>query len=442
MAVPNMSLDLALRNATLVLPWGQEIADIGVKNGKIAALGKVGPAASEIDARHLHILPGVIDPHTHLRDPGDATVESIPTGTRAAILGGVTGVFEMPNTNPPLIDEASLTYKQNYADRVSYCDFGIHIGASKDNTEFLKNFETARGVCAIKVFTASSTGNMLVEDDASIRRIMLNGRRRIAFHAEDEYRLQARKSKFKADDPYASHAEWRDAQTAVLGTRRVVALAHETGRPAHIVHVSTAEEFEFLADHRDIVTTEVLVNHLTQVSPECYEKLGGYAVMNPPIRDQRHFDAAWAAIADGRVDTLGSDHAPHSKAAKERPWPATASGLTGVQTLVPIMLDHVNEGRLSLTRLADLTSAGIARVYGLLNKGRISVGMDADFTIVDMNHQRTIEASWIASPCCWTPFAGKRVKGWPMITIVRGHIVMRDDEVLGGPIGKCMNFRG
>ena len=180
---------------------------------------------------------------------------------------------------------------------------------------------------------------------------------------------------------------------------------------------------------------------MTQIAPDCYERLGGYAVMNPPIRGRRHYDAAWAAVREGIVDTIGSDHAPHSREAKERPWPSTAAGLTGVQTLVPIMLNHVHEGRLSLERMVDLMSAGPARVYGALNKGRIACGYDADFSIVDLRHHRTIEEDWIVTPAGWTPFAGMAVTGWPKATIVRGNVVMRDDTVLGAPSGKTIQFR-
>ncbi len=376
----------------------------------------------------------------HLRDPGDAAIESIPSGTRAAILGGFTSVFDMPNTNPAVTDLKTLRWKQAYVDQASYCDVGIYIGATKQNIGDLAGLEQESGVCAIKLFAGSSTGDLLVEDDTSIERVMRAGKRRIAFHAEDEYRLRQRRAHFTTGSPYATHMEWRDEECAFLGTRRILALARATGRPAHIVHVSTAEEYRYLRDFRDIATAEVLVNHLTQIGPECYERLGGYAVMNPPIRGRHHYDAAWRAVRDGLIDTIGSDHAPHSRTAKERPWPETAAGLTGVQTAVPIMLDHVNAGRLSLGRMADLMAAGPARIYGAVTKGRIAAGFDADFTLVDLQRERTIENDWIASPCGWTPFAGMQVKGWPVATIVRGHIVMRDDEIVSPPVGRRVQF--
>jgi dihydroorotase len=290
------------------------------------------------------------------------------------------------------------------------------------------------------VFAGSSTASLLVEDDEHLEKLMRAGRRRIAFHSEDEYRLQARKPMFTRGMPHRSHMEWRDEECAFLGTRRLMALARKTGRPAHILHVSTAEELNYLRDYRDVATVEVLVNHLTQVAPDCYDTLKGFGVMNPPIRGPSHREASWAAVRDGIVDTIGSDHAPHSRAAKELPWPDCPAGLTGVQTLVPVMLDHVNAGRLSLSRLVDLMAAGPARVYGLVGKGRLAAGYDADFTLVDTKAKRTIEESWIVSPCGWTPFAGKKITGWPVATIVRGHTVMRDDEVQGAPIGRLARF--
>lgn len=439
--------DLILRGGTCVLPWGEEKADVGVRDGRIAALGDLRTDTAEevVDCAGLHVLPGLIDPHVHLRDPGqgagpDMTVESIETGTRAAILGGITALFDMPNTNPAITTREALDNKRAYLAGRAWCDMGLYVGATRTNIAGLAELELQPNVCGIKVFAGSSTGDLMVEDDASLEAVMRSGRRRIAYHSEDEYRLQARKPLYAAGGPHALHAEWRDVECAFLGTRRLMALAHKTRRPAHILHVSTAEELDYLKDYRDVATAEVLVNHLTQVAPEAYERLGAYAVMNPPIRDARHMEAAWAAVRDGTVDCIGSDHAPHSRAAKERPWPATAAGLTGVQTLVPVMLNHVAEGRLSLARLVDLMSAGPARVYGVTAKGRLAAGYDADFTIVDLKRRRSIEESWIASPCGWTPFAGMECTGWPVMTVIRGVPVMREDEVIGAPRGEPVRF--
>ena len=436
--------DLLIRGGAVVLPWGEAAADVGVRDGRIAAIG-VGAGATAgqtVDAAGLHVLPGLIDPHVHFRDPGDPAVESIPTGSRGAVLGGIVAAFDMPNTSPSITTADQVAWKQGYAERASWCDLGLYVGASRSNIPQLAALELEAGVCAVKVFAGSSTGDLLIEDDAGLEAVMRSGRRPIAYHSEDEYRLVERKPMFKTGDAFANHAVWRDEECAFLGTRRLMALARKTGRPAHILHVSTQEELEYLGGYRDIATVELLVNHLTQVAPEAYEQLGGLAVMNPPIRGRRHYEAAWEAVRNGTADTIGSDHAPHSRAAKMRPWPETAAGLTGTQTLVPIMLDHVNAGRLSLARMVDLMCAGPARVYGAVGKGRLAVGYDADFTLVDLKHRRTIEDRWIASPCGWTPFAGMQLTGWPMATIIRGHVVMQDDEVLGEPVGRLVKFRG
>ena len=435
-----MHYDLILRGGTCVLPWGTVEADIGVIDGRIAAIGATGTADQVLDVTHLHVLPGLIDPHVHFRDPGNPAVETIATGTRGAVLGGVTCVFDMPNTAPAITDEATVAWKQAYAPQHAYCDMGFYVGATKGNAAALADLEMLDGVCGVKVFAGSSTGDLLVDDDASIEAVLRHGHRRVCFHSEDEARLQARRGLFHDGDPYATHMEWRDVDCALLGTQRIVALSERTGRPVHILHVSTAEELVLLRQHRRRATVEVLVNHLTQWAPDAYDRLGGYAVMNPPLRDRRHTDAAWAAVADGTVDTIGSDHAPHSRAAKEQPWPAVAAGLTGVQTLVPVMLDHVAAGRLTLARMVDLMAAGPARVYGLAGKGRIAAGYDADFTIVDLTARRTITNDWIASPCGWTPFDGMAVTGWPIMTLVRGTIVMRDGAVAGPPTGRLAQF--
>ena len=436
--------DLLIRNGICALPWGLQETDVGVSNGRIMALGAGSEATAEkvLDARGLHVLPGLIDPHVHLRDPGDKAVETIPTGSRGAVLGGLTAVFDMPNTSPSITNQDHLAWKQAYVETAAWCDMGLYVGGTKSNIPEIAALELGQGVCATKIFAGSSTGDLMIEDDEHLEQAMRSGRRRIAFHSEDEYRLQDRKPMFKSGDPYANHMVWRDEECAFLGTRRLMALARKTGRPAHILHVSTAQELAYLKDFRDIATCEVLVNHLTQVAPDCYDRLEGFGVMNPPIRGQAHQDAAWKAINDGTVDTVGSDHAPHPRDKKLLPWPECPAGLTGVQTLVPIMLDHVNAGRLSLLRMVDLLCAGPARVYGVVGKGRLAAGYDADFTLVDLKRQRRIEESWIAAPCGWTPFAGMQVTGWPVATIVRGQIVMRDDEVQGEPSGKLVKFGG
>jgi dihydroorotase len=285
----------------------------------------------------------------------------------------------------------------------------------------------------------SSTGDLLVDDEGSLDRIIARLGRRAAFHAEDEARLIARAGLREPGNPH-SHPIWRDEQAALIATTRLVKLAERHRKRVHVLHISTAEEMDFLAGHRDWASVEVTPHHLTLAAPDAYDRLGTFAQMNPPVRDARHREAIWAALSAGIVDVLGSDHAPHTREEKEHAYPASHSGMTGVQTLVPIMLDHVNAGRLTLERFVDLTSHGPQRLFNIAGKGRIAVGYDADLTIVDLARTETITNSWIASRCAWTPYDGVSVKGWPVGTVVRGRRVMWDGALTGAATGEPVRF--
>jgi dihydroorotase len=433
------SFDLLLRGGITATPNGIAEADIGVKDGKIAAIGSLAGAKARetFDARNLHVLPGVIDTQVHFREPGNEHKEDLETGSRAAVLGGVTGVFEMPNTNPPTTTRAAIEDKLRRAKGRMHCDYAFYVGATPANVGALGELERLPGVSGVKAFLGSSTGTLLLDDEESIRAALRSGRRRVAVHSEDEARLKERKPFAKAGDP-RTHPVWRDAETARLSTERVLRLAREAGRRLHVLHVTTADELPLLAAARDLATVETTPQHLTLAAPECYERLGTYAQMNPPIREASHRDALWAAVREGLIDVVGSDHAPHTRAEKDKTYPDTPSGMPGVQTLATILLDHVNTGRLTLERFVDLTSAGAARIFGIAGKGRIAKGFDADFTIVDLKKKRKIDNSWIASRCGWTPFDGMTTTGWPVATIIRGMSVMRDHaltlEAQGTPI--------
>ena len=435
--------DLILKNGTLVTPNGQGKGDVGVSSGRIAAVGGLdrAKAAQEFDASNLVILPGVIDSQVHFREPGLEHKEDISCGTRGAALGGVTAIFEMPNTDPPTTDEDALNDKISRAVDRSWVDFAFYVGAAPENASALRHLERLPGCSGVKMFMGSSTGTLLISDDNVIAEVLKNGNRRVAVHCEDEERLQERMHLVRDGAPVSMHAEWRDAETALKATQRLVSLAREAGRRVHTLHITTEEEMVFLKEHKDIATVEALPQHLTLAAPEAYERLGTLAQMNPPIRSAHHRDALWAAVRGGIVDCLGSDHAPHTLEEKRLPYPQSPSGLTGVQTLVPVMLNHVSDGKLSIQRLVDLTSSGPARVFGIAAKGRIALGYDADFTVVDLKTRRTISNGWIASKSGWTPYDGMSVTGWPVATIVRGQIVMRDDEILGLPSGSRVRFQ-
>ncbi|MGF6697716.1 dihydroorotase [Paraburkholderia sp. MM5496-R1] len=441
MGAASRHADLLVRGGTVVRLEGSGQADIACVDGRIVSIEARGWSADQVvDAHGLHVLPGVIDSQVHFREPGLEHKENLEAGTRGAVLGGVTAVFEMPNTSPLTLRRDDLERKIAAASGRAWCDIAFYIGGSSVNAGELGHLEALPGCAGIKVFMGSSFGDLLADDDVVLRRILEHGRRRVAVHAEDEARLRERRSIAEASGDVRDHPRWRDVDSALDATRRIVGMARETGRPLHILHVSTAEEIALLASHRSRVTVEVLPHHLTLCAPECYERLGTLAQMNPPVREARHREALWRALREGRVDTLGSDHAPHTLEEKGRPYPQSPSGMPGVQTLLPVMLDHVSEGRLSLQRLVELTSAGPARVFGIAEKGRINVGYDADLTLVDLKAKREITNRWIASVCGWTPYDGMRVTGWPVATIIRGRVVMRDDAVQGYPVGQPVRF--
>ncbi|MCX5512319.1 dihydroorotase [Kaistia algarum] len=433
--------ELLFRNGTVVNQDGTGTRDIAVAGGRIVAIGDIDPrrAGRVVDCTGLHILPGVIDSQVHFREPGAEHKEDLETGSRAAVLGGVTTVFEMPNTKPTTTNAATLADKILRARHRMHCDFAFWVGGTRDNARDIPELERLPGAAGIKVFIGSSTGDLLVEDDAGISEILSRTRRRAAFHSEDEMRLESRKSLRIEGDP-SSHPVWRDEIAAMMATERLVAIARKHGARIHILHISTAEEIEFLAAHKDIVTCEATPHHLT-LSADDYARLGTLIQMNPPVRAPHHRAGIWKGVTGGVIDVLGSDHAPHTLEEKAKPYPASPSGMTGVQTLVPIMLDHVNAGKLTLEHFVDLTSAGPARIFGIARKGRIAVGYDADLTIVDMKRRETITNRWIASRAGWTPYDGKRVFGWPVGTIIRGRKVVWDGEIVGPSTGEPVLFQ-
>lgn len=433
--------DLIVRGGEVINHSGRGPADVGVRGGKIAAIGDLSQAsAGEVfDAAGLLVMPGVIDTQVHFREPGLEWKEDLETGSRGAVLGGVTAVFEMPNTEPTTTDPDSLADKLARAANRMHCDHAFYVGGTHENAAFLGELERLPGCCGIKVFMGASTGTLLVQDDEGVEQVLRHVNRRAAFHSEDEYRLAERRPLARTGD-WTSHPEVRDAQSAIQSTERLVRIARKLGKRIHVLHVTTKEEIAYLAAHKDVASVEVTPQHLTLAGPEAYERLKGFAQMNPPIRNADHRDGLWIGVANGVADVVGSDHAPHTREEKARPYPASPSGMPGVQTLLPILLTHAAEGRLSMERLVDLTSHGANRIFGLADKGRLAVGYDADLTLVDLKARRTITHDWMATRAGWTPFDGFEAKGWPMATIIRGTVVMRDDEIVQPGRGQPVRF--
>ena len=437
-------LDLIIAGGEVFLPNSSiEKIDIGIKDSKIVELGDLSKKDCEkkIVVNNLIVLPGAIDSQVHFREPGLTHKEDIMNGTKGAILGGVTSIFEMPNTNPSTTTEAALNEKISIAQKNAYCNYSFFVGAAKENIENLKKLERLPGCCGVKIFMGSSTGDLLVEDDDSLRKILASGNRRVAVHSEDEYRLRERKHLVEDSKvSVSSHPLWRDSQTAIRSTERLLKIAQETKRKIHVLHISTGDEILILKKFKNFSTCEVTPQHLFFYAPDCYENLGSLAQMNPPIRDKSHNIGLWKGIEEKIVDVIGSDHAPHTLEEKKKEYPNCPSGMTGVQTILPIMLDFVNKGKLGINDLVRLLCYNPAKIYNMKSKGEIKIGNDADFSIVDLNKEFTITNEWIASKSGWTPYNGLKITGLPVFTVVNGKIVMQDSEIISPPIGEPVLF--
>ena len=433
-------LDLKIKNGKCYVDGELNNIDIAVKDGKINHSGQVSIESKDtVDARGLIVLPGCIDTQTHFREPGSTDTEDLNSGSRAAIAGGITGVFEMPNTNPPTSTKKEFQRKLNLAKNRMYCNYAFYFGATANNANELSDLKNLEGCCGIKLFAGSSTGNLLVSNEKDIETVFKNSSKVVAVHSEDEEILEKNKKLIKKGD-VNSHPIWRSEECAISSTRRIVRIAEHFKKKAHVLHITTKQEIDFLSQHKDNITFEITPQHLTIYAPDCYDKLGTYAQMNPPIRDKSHYDRLWYAIKNNLNDTIGSDHAPHLKENKSKEYPNSPSGMPGVQTLMPVMLNHINDGRLSLNQLMRLVCENPVKIFGIKNKGFIKEGFDADFTIIDMNKKIVIKNENIESKCGWSPFNGVEFKGTPVFTIIAGKIKMQNGKILGEPEGTPMIF--
>ncbi len=431
---------LIIKNGSCYIEGKLENTDITVSGGKIESIGKADLNNHKVyDAKNKIVLPGIIDTQVHFREPGSTDAEDLESGSRAAVLGGVTSLFEMPNTNPPTDNLIEFEKKLKAAKNRMHSNYAFYFGATPKNTEQLAQLKNIEGCCGVKLFAGSSTGNLLVDKEADIEKVISSSDRIVSIHSEDEEIIRLRK-KFIREGDVHSHPEWRNVECAMSSTRRVVKIAERFNKKIHVLHVTTKEEVDFLAMHKKNVTFETTPQHLTLYAPDCYNKLGTYAQMNPPLRGKEHYDHLWNAIKNNIVDVLGSDHAPHLKKNKDKEYPNTPSGMPGVQTIFPVMIDHVNNGKLTLKQLINLMCENPCKIFGIKNKGFIKEGYDADFTVVDMNKEVIIKNEMIASKCGWTPFHNYKVKGFPVGTIINGILVMSDGKILIESKGRPLNF--
>ena len=432
-------LDLIIKNGECYINGNLEKKDIGISNNKIVEIGDLKDKSKEtFDAKGLTVLPGCIDTQVHFREPGSTDAEDLNSGSKAAVMGGITSVFEMPNTNPPTTNFEEFDKKIKLG-KGMYCNHAFYFGATAENYSTLEKLKDLEGCCGIKLFAGSSTGNLLVDKEKDIEKVFEHASKVVAVHSEDEEILKVRKKLIEKGN-VASHPIWRNEEVAISSTRRIVKIAKRFNKKAHILHVTTKEEVDFLSQNKGLITFEITPQHLTIYSPDCYNKLGTYAQMNPPIRDKSHYDRLWYAVKNNYNDTIGSDHAPHLKVNKDKDYPNSPSGMPGVQTLIPVMLNHVNEGKLSLQQLINLVCENPVRIFGIKNKGFIKENYEADFTIVDMNKKILIKDENIQSKCGWSPFNGVEFKGTPVATIVNGKIKMQNGKIFGEAEGKPLEF--
>ena len=433
-------LDLIIKNGKCYIDKDLKDVDIGIQNSKIVKIGKLDEDSNQsIDATGLTVLPGCIDTQTHFREPGSTDTEDLASGSRAAIVGGITSVFEMPNTNPATTNKAEFQRKIDLAKNRMYCNHAFYFGATPTNQSELADLKGLDGCCGVKLFAGSSTGTLLVHREEDIEKVFESTCKIVAVHSEDEDILNLRK-KLREKGNVHSHPIWRDEECAISSTRKIVKIAKRLGKKAHILHITTKQEIDFLSQNKGDITFEITPQHLTMFAPDCYDKLGTYAQMNPPIREKSHYDRLWYAVRNNYNDTIGSDHAPHLKVNKDKEYPDTPSGMPGVQTLLPVMLNHVNDGKLTLVQLMNLVCENPAKIFGIVGKGYIKEDYDADFTIVDMNKIIEIKNEKIESKCGWSPFDGHKFKGTPVYTIINGEIKMKDGEILGEASGKSLKF--
>ena len=434
-------LDLIIKNGTCYIDDNLEKLDLGIQNGKISHIGNLKEEKSKntIDVTNKIVLPGLMDTQVHFREPGSVDAEDLHSGSRAAVVGGITSVFEMPNTNPPTTNFEEFQKKINIGKRM-YCNHAFYFGATAENYQLLEKLKDLDGCCGIKLFAGSSTGNLLVDKEDDIEKVFKHASKVVAVHSEDEEILKLRKKLIEKGN-VKTHPVWRNEEVAISSTRKIVKIAKRLNKKAHILHVTTKEEVDFLSQNKGNITFEITPQHLTIYAPDCYDNLGSYAQMNPPIRDKSHYDRLWYAVRNNYNDTIGSDHAPHLKINKEKPYPNSPSGMPGVQTILPVMLNHMNNGKINLNQIVNFLCKNPVKIFGIKNKGYIKKNFDADFTIVDLKKEIEIKNENIESKCGWSPFNGYKFKGVPIYTIIGGDIKMQDGKIIGEPSGKPLSFK-
>lgn len=428
-----------LKNAHLVSSKEVVEGDLLIEDGLITKMGGNidMPGSEEIDCSDKYILPGVIDAHVHFRSPGYEYKEDWETGSRAALAGGVTTVFDMPNTDPHTTTLEALEQKRVLAREKSHVNFGLFFGGTGNNIEEVKK---ADGIVGVKVYMGETTGQVVDEDtdfmDKLLRDLFEQTSRVVAIHAEDEEMIKKRLEIYKDEKNPEVHSLIRNDMVAFTAARRAVHIAKKYGGRLHICHMSTKKEAELMSKYpEDTITCEVAPHHLNFTVSDYAEK-GNLIKMNPPVRSMKDVDALWEALRDGTVSIIATDHAPHLLKEKEQDYWHAPAGVPGVEFSLPLMLNSVNEGLIELADVVRLMCEGPATLYDIKNKGLLKVGYDADLTVVDMGMVKEVRNEDVKSKCGWSPYSGMNLRGWPVMTFLRGILMMENGKIVSGEKGK------
>ncbi|MGD1873181.1 MAG: dihydroorotase [Mastigocoleus sp.] len=435
------SSSLLIRQANIILSNGElMVGDVLTQDSQIIEIAPTidfQTVTREIDARGLTLLPGVIDPQVHFREPGLEYKEDLFTASCACAKGGVTSFLEMPNTRPPTITQETLDDKLQRASQKSLVNYGFFIGATPENLESLLSATPTPG---IKIFMGSMHGQLLVDEETILERIFSQGKRLIAVHAEDQKRISERRQQFQGIHDPSIHSQIQDNQAALLATKLALKLSEKYQRRLHILHLSTAEEALLLRQHKpDWVTAEVTPQHLL-LNSSAYEKIGTLAQMNPPLRSLHDNEVLWEALKDGVIDFIATDHAPHTLDEKAQQYPNTPSGMPGVETSLALMLTAAMQGKCSVAQVVKWMSTSVAKAYGIPNKGAIAPGYDADMVLVDLNNYSQVKTEELLTKCGWSPFEGWNLTGWSVVTVVGGKVVYEKGELNTTVRGKALSF--
>lgn len=432
-----------IRHATVVFPDEIVRANVLVEGERIVAVDAAAHTRADevVDAAGLHLLPGVIDDQVHFREPGATHKEDLASGSRACAKGGVTTFLEMPNTSPATISQARLDEKLALAAAKCCVNFGFYIGATPNNLSALVAAERTPG---IKIFIGSSTGDLLVDDQDALERIFAETTLPICAHCEDEATVRRNKESLAGTRDIADHSRIRDHQAAVVATRRALDLAVRHRHRFHVLHVSTGAETELLADPRGLITAEVCPHHLL-FSVDDYERLGTLVQMNPSVKTTGDNARLWDALNAGTIQVVATDHAPHTLEEKAKPYPESPSGLPAVENSLALLLDQAQRGRTTLRRVVDAMCDAPARVWDIVDKGRIAAGYDADLVLVDLAKEETIRRADQVTKCGWSPWEGSKLIGWPVRTWVLGRTAWREgrfDDAVRGRAARYDHARG